>query len=192
MKFMFVLMFSVSVICGVFFGNLKAVSTAAVSSCNDAVLLFIEIVGVMCFWSGLMNLAVKSGLTDKLARLFSPVIHLLFKDVKANSKAAGAISLNLSASLMGLGNAVTPLGISAMKELDKLNNGSNRVSKSMVMLAVINTASVQLVPTTIIALRLSAGSDSPASILPAVWLSSLCSVCAGIMAVKALYRDRGK
>lgn len=187
MKYLFTVLFLVSIICGLSMGKLENISNAAISSCSDAVTLFISLLGIMCFWSGLMNVAVKSGLTEKIARLFKPLIRFLFPDIKGDKKATEAVSMNLTASIMGLGNAVTPLGIAAMNELDRLNNHSPTPSLSMKMLVVVNTASIQLIPTTIIALRLAKGSAAPSSIIPAVWLTSFLSVCAGIMVIKAVY-----
>ncbi len=192
MKYLFTVLFSASVICGVIFGKFNDISNSAVSAGKDTVNLFINLLGIMCLWSGLMNVAVKSGLTEKICRMFKPLIKFLFPDVDSNSKAAGAISMNMTASLLGLGNAVTPLGIAAMNELNKLNPNPCRASPSMIMLTVLNTASIQLVPTTIIAIRLSSGSASPSVIIPAVWLSSFVSVCAGIMVVKAMCIVGGK
>ena len=187
MKYLFAILFSISIISATSMGKIESISNAAISSCSDAVTLFITLLGIMCFWSGLMNIASKSGLTQKISNLFKPIIKFLFPDIKGDKKASEAISMNMTANLLGLGNAVTPLGIAAMNELDRLNGHSTEASVSMKMLTVLNTASIQLIPTTVIALRLAKGSQSPFSIMPAVWVTSFLSVCAGIAVIKAVH-----
>ena len=133
-----------------------------------------------------MRIAGASDLTGKLSRLFRPVMTLLFRHLPVDSKAAKAIVMNLTANLLGLGNAATPLGISAMKELEKISPRKGIASNEMAMLVVLNTASLQLIPTTTAALRLSNGSTAPMEILPAVWLASSVSILAGILTAKFL------
>ena len=133
-----------------------------------------------------MRIAEQSKLTDKLSALFRPIMRLLFRDLPANSKAAKAIVMNLTANLLGLGNAATLLGIAAMKELEKISPQKGVASNNMAMLVVLNTASLQLIPTTTAALRLANGSTAPMEILPAVWISSAISVLGGIIMAKLL------
>lgn len=133
-----------------------------------------------------MKIAVKSGLTEKLSRLMAPVIGLLFRGLDYRSPAAQAITLNLTANLLGLGNAATPLGINAMTELQKLNHQPETASDHMVLFVVLNTASLQLVPTTTALLRSKAGSAMPLDILPAVLCASAVSVTAGVLMAKLL------
>ena len=186
MKWVFTILVGISIISGILTGNLEQVSNAAIDAGGQAVKMTLELMGMMCLWSGVMKVAQKSGLTRKLAGCFSPLFRVLFPKLEAKSEAAQAISLNLTANLMGLGNAVTPLGIAAMRSLEERGNTPGSATQEMVMLTVLNTASMQLLPTTIAALRLAGGSAHPLEILPAVWLSSLCSVCAGVLMVKAL------
>ncbi len=139
-----------------------------------------------------MRIAEVSDLTGKLSRLFRPVMKLLFWHLPADSKAAKAIIMNLTANLLGLGNAATPLGIAAMKELEKISPRKGISSNEMALLVVLNTASLQLIPTTTAALRLAAGSAAPMEILPAVWLASSMSILSGILAAKFFSRLFGK
>ena len=133
-----------------------------------------------------MHIAEASDLTGKLSRLFRPVMTLLFRHLPVDSKAAKAIVMNLTANLLGLGNAATPLGISAMKELEKISPRKGIASNEMAMLVVLNTASLRLIPTTTAALCLSNGSTAPMEILPVVWLASSVSILAGILTAKFL------
>ena len=186
MSWLFTGMLVLSFLFGILNGRMEQVSISAVNDCSNAVTLVIQLTGVMCLWSGLMRIAKASDLTGKLSRLFRPVMTLLFRHLPVDSKAAKAIVMNLTANLLGLGNAATPLGISAMKELEKISPRKGIASNEMAMLVVLNTASLQLIPTTTAALRLSNGSTAPMEILPAVWLASSVSILAGILTAKFL------
>ena len=183
MSWLFTGMLVFSLLFGILNGRMEQVSIAAVNDCSNAVTLVIQLAGVMCLWSGLMRIAESSDLTGKLSRLFQPVMKLLFRRLPVDSK---AIVMNLTANLLGLGNAATPLGIAAMKELEKTSQRKGVASDEMAMLVVLNTASLQLIPTTTAALRLANGSTAPMEILPAVWLASSVSILAGILTAKFL------
>ncbi|MGE5613963.1 MAG: nucleoside recognition domain-containing protein [Bacillota bacterium] len=167
-------------------GRLEAVTKAAVSSAGSAVELCIGLLGVMCLWSGLMKIMEKSGLVDVIAKLARPALKPLFPQIKNNGRALGAIVLNLSANFLGLGNAATPLGIKAMIELQKTNGGRDTASDAMCMFLVLNTSAIQLIPSTIIALRNDAGSAAPAEITACVWFASLCATLTGVIMAKAM------
>ncbi|MGN0626124.1 MAG: nucleoside recognition domain-containing protein [Oscillospiraceae bacterium] len=192
MSWLFTGMLVLSLLFGILNGRMEQVSISAVNECSNAVTLAIQLAGVMCLWSGLMRIAEVSDLTGKLSRLFRPVMKLLFRHLPADSKAAKAIIMNLTANLLGLGNAATPLGIAAMKELEKISPHKGIASNEMALLVVLNTASLQLIPTTTAALRLAAGSAAPMEILPAVWLASSVSILSGILAAKVFSRLFGK
>lgn len=181
-------MILLSVIFGIMNGKIAQVSTAALEESGRTVTLIISLAGIMCLWSGLMNVADKSGLTQKISRLFSPVLSLLFRGIKPDSPAAKAISMNITANLLGLGNAATPLGIAAMRELEATNQNPSIASNDMITFVVLNTASLQLIPTTTAALRMQAGSASPFDILPAVWAASLASVVVAVL-LSVLFRS---
>lgn len=188
MKWIFSGLILCSVICGIFQGRMDAVTGAAIADCGKAVELTISLAGSMCMWSGIMQIAQKAGLTEKISRLFSPLIRLLFRRLDYRSAAAQAITLNISANLLGLGNAATPLGIAAMKELQKLAPESATATNNMVMFVVLNTASLQLIPTTTALLRANAGAATPLDIMPASWAASVASVIAGIVLATLLSR----
>ena len=175
----------ISLIAGIALGNSASLTTAVIDAATEAVKLLISIGSMMCLWSGIMNIAQKSGLTDLLAKLFSPVISRLFPDYSANKEVMGAISMNITANMLGLGNAATPFGIAAMKSMVKyspLKKGN--ANKSIITFVVLNTASIQLIPTTVSALRRAAGSNTPMDILPYVWICSACALAAGLTAVQ--------
>lgn len=139
MSWLFTGMLVLSFLFGILNGRMEQVSISAVNDCSNAVTLVIQLTGVMCLWSGLMRIAEASDLTGKLSRLFRPVMTLLFRHLPVDSKAAKAIVMNLTANLLGLGNAATPLGISAMKELEKISPRKGIASNEMAMLVVLNT-----------------------------------------------------
>ncbi len=167
------------------YGKMNELSSAVISECSNAVTLSITLCGSLCLWSGLMNIAEKSGIVNTLSLLLKPFFKLLFPNLKSNSKAMGYIALNFISNLLGLGNASTPIGIKAMEELKKEDNADIYASNNMIMLTVLNTAALQLFPATIITLRAKYGSETPADIIPAVWCVSVLTLCITITAVKA-------
>ena len=180
--FFFSVIFSVAF--GIFNGNLSAVSRAALEESSHAVALSIELLGMMCFWGGLTEAAKRSGLTDKICSALTPLLGLIFPRLRKNKAALGAISMNVTANMLGLGNAATPLGIAAMRELKSLSPSENTATPEMVCFVVMNTASLQILPTTVAVLRMEAGAVDPLDILPAVWAVSVCSLAVGLFAAK--------
>lgn len=182
LNFIWAAIMIISVICGIATGRGNEVSYAAIEGGKSAVELCISLLGSICFWSGIMKIAEKCGLTNLIGKLCKPLIALLFPGLKTSSHAAGAITMNMSANLLGLGDAATPLGIEAMKCLQEINHDKSTVSNYMVTFIVMNTASIQLLPTTIATIRAEHGAASPMDILPAVLLSSACSLIVGLLA----------
>jgi len=167
---------------------MDALSSAMIDSATGAVELALGLVGVMALFLGLMKIAEAGGLLTILARLIRPLMVRLFPDVPAEHPAMGAMILNMSANMLGLGNAATPFGIKAMQELNRLNPCKGTATDSMVLFLAINTSSITLLPTGVIALRASAGSADPAGILPTTLFATLCSTLVAIIAVKGYRR----
>ncbi len=163
---------------------MELLSAAIIEAASGAVTLAIGLVGVMTLFLGLMKVAEAGGLLRLLARLIRPLMVRLFPDVPADHPAMGAMILNLSANALGLGNAATPFGIRAMQELDKLNSQPGTATNAMVLFLAINTSSVTLLPTGVIALRAAAGSADPAAILPTTLLATIGSTTVAILAAK--------
>ena len=172
----------VSVLCGLATGRGPEVAAAAAEGASAAVELCLSIAGMMCLWTGVMEVMRRAGLADALSRMLGPVLRRLFPKAARDKAAMGSISANVSANLLGLGNAATPLGIEAAKRMSRDCNG--RASDDLCMLVVCNTASIQLIPTTVATVRAAAGSGTPFDILPAVWLASALSIGVGILACK--------
>lgn len=183
-------MIAVSVVYSVFFSGIEGVSNAVISSGESAVSLLLSIIGAMATWGGVMRIAQKSGITNAVAKVLKPLIKLLFRNIEEKSETFSAIAMNITANLFGLGNASTPLGIKAMKELEKSEQAGETATTNMIMLAVVNSCSVQFVPTTVAALRLANGSASPFEILPCVLIVSVASFIVSVLCVK-LFAKRG-
>ena len=172
-----------SLVYSFFAGTAAEVGAAVFESCTDCVSFILKTGSFMIMWSGFMNVAEQCRLTDKIASFMSPVIALVFKGVKSGSEEAKLISANLSANMLGLSNAATPLGIAAMRKLAQKSK-NNVATNNMCMLAVVNCASLQLVPSTLIALRSQAGSASPADITVPIWIASAITVVLAIALTK--------
>lgn len=177
-------MVTASLIFGLLSGNLDAVSGAALEGARTAIELSLSMAGILCLWSGVMEIMNACGLSAGLARLFRPVLRRLLPNASRDEETLAAVSANVSANLLGLGNAATPLGIRAARRMARGCGGT--ASDELCLLVVLNTASIQLLPATIASVRAAAGCGTPFDILPAVWLASALSVTAGLAAAKLL------
>ena len=181
-------MVTLSLVFGLASGELDAVAGAALEGARSAIELSLSMAGILCLWSGVMEIMNACGLSAGLARLFRPVLRRLLPDACRDEETLAAGSANVSANLLGLGNAATPLGIRAARRMARGCGGT--ASDELCRLVVLNTASIQLLPTTIASVRAAAGCAAPFDILPAVWMASALSVAAGLLAAWALSRGR--
>lgn len=177
-------MVALSLVFGLLFGRMDEVSAAALEGARTAVELSISMAGILCLWSGVMEMMNASGLSAGLAKLFRPVLRRLLPNACRDEETLAAVSANVSANLLGLGNAATPLGIRAARRMARGLGGV--ASDELCLLVVLNTASIQLIPATIASVRAAAGCETPFDILPAVWLASALSVAAGLAAARLL------
>ncbi|MGM0471384.1 MAG: nucleoside recognition domain-containing protein [Bacillota bacterium] len=177
---------SSGIIIGFLTGNLGQVSQSILETTEEGVLILIKLIGPMSLWLGIMKLAEESNFIDLLARVIRPLTRFLFPKLPANHPALGAIMLNISANLLGLGNSATPLGIKAMQELQEHNPQPKRASDAMCTFLVINTSSVTLLPATVISLRAAAGSSAPMEIISTTILATVCSTIIGLIADRIL------
>ena len=173
-----------SLIFGILTGQMDAVADAAMEGAASAVDLGISMAGILCLWSGVMEIMNACGLSAGLARIFRPLLRRLLPQASRDQETLAALSANMSANLLGLGNAATPLGIRAARRMARGCGGV--ASDDLCLLVVLNPASIQLLPTTIASVRSASGAQAPFDILPAVWLASLLSVTAGILMAKLL------
>jgi spore maturation protein A len=179
-------MIFISIFCGLLTGHGPEVAAAALEGASAAVTLCLSIGGALCLWMGVMEVMRRAGLSGRLAHLMQPALRRLYPSFAKDREVMDTIAANVSANLLGLGNAATPLGLEAARKMSRKSPGV--ASDDLCMLVVCNTASIQLIPTTVASVRLAEGSSAPFDILPAVWLASVISVAVGITAAKLMAR----
>ena len=173
----------ISVIFAFFNGTVTETANAVTEGAGKAVEITVMLMGVMCLWSGIMKIASESGFVKIISRLLKPLTKFIFPKIPQSSPAMEAIVMNMTANILGMSNAATPLGLRAVSELSKYNGG-NIASDAMCMLIVVNTASIQLIPATILTIRKNMGSQSVYGIIPTVWLASASALIVGVIAAK--------
>lgn len=188
MNYIWVFMIIFSYIYSFFAGTTEAVTASVFSGAEKATQMVISLLGMMCLWTGLLEVAEQAGITKKIERLLSPVTRILFPTLPDGSEAKSAIVMSMTANLLGLSNAATPLGLAAMNKLEKRSLTPGIATDDMCMFVVINTASITLIPTTLLTLRTAAGSAAPFEIMVPVWICSVLSVASGIIAAKIFAR----
>ncbi|CAM3964612.1 nucleoside recognition domain-containing protein [Lederbergia lenta] len=189
-NYIWVAMTVIGLIFAIINGKMKEVNEAIFSSANEAVTLCIGLISILVFWLGIMRIAQESGLLDKLSTLFKPLILKLFPDVPSDHPAVGYILSNMIANMLGLGNAATPLGIKAMEQLKSLNGGKSSASRSMVTFLALNTSGLTLIPTTVIAIRMSYNSTSPTDIVGPTLVATIIATAAAILFDRYFYHRR--
>ncbi len=184
MNYVWVLMILISFVFALINGTMGELSSAVLQGSADAVNFCIKLLGTVCLWNGLMEIAKRSALTKKIEKLLSPVLRLLFPNY-SKTDAVSPIAANITANLLGLGNAATPLGIEAMQRMK--NQSKSAVADSeMIRFVVINSAALTLIPTTVAVLRQETGSENPMSVMIAIWISGIAALTAGLLAEKIL------
>ena len=177
-------------IVGVINGNIADVTKAGFDAAGEAVMFCIGLMGIMCLWCGLVKITEDAGLTETISKIFRPFVRKLFPDISEDNNAVSAIIMNTSANMLGLGNAATPLGINACKEIKRAEfkkygvRSNNKLSKNISLFVIINSISIQIIPSTVIAMRAAAGSADPSGILPPVWIVSVAVFIIGIILSK--------
>jgi len=182
----FILVFGI--IFGLITGKADILSKSIVSSTENTVTLVIGLLGIMCLWCGVMKIAERSGLTNKIAKLLKPILRILFKEAARDEKALGAIVLNLTSNMFGLSNAATPFGIKAMEEMDKFNKNKGTASNDMALFLVLNAACIQFVPTTVISIRAACKSHNPGIIIVPAIIATGTAAIVGVIACKILQK----
>ncbi|MEE1048949.1 MAG: nucleoside recognition domain-containing protein [Clostridia bacterium] len=181
-------MIILSLVVALLTGRVEQTAAAAAEGAAASIESCISLLGIMCLWTGLSKIGERAGLIKVFAKLLKPLTKLLFPRLDPESPAVGSIVMNMVANLFGMGNAATPLGIRAIGELDKLNPNKKTASDEMCMFVVINTASLQLLPATLISLRQTFGSANPGEVIVPVWIVSICALVVGVVVAKLLER----
>ena len=178
----------ISFIYAILNGNIDEFNNSIFTSCAQTVDLILKLFGTMCLWNGLMKIVQETSLMKKLTKFISPLMKILFPKMKKEDKEYKEITINIIANLLGIGNAATPLGLKAMQTMQEKNPQKDKITDSMAMFIVLNTASIQLIPSTVIAVRASLGSVNPSQIIVPVWIATIAADVAGIVASKILMK----
>ena len=188
MNYIFSFLTVVSIIYSFFVSSPADVSSAIIESGSDAVSLCIKLLGMMCMWNGIMEVADKSGLCGVISHALNPLLRIIMPKERQNAEIKKAVSMNVTANLLGLGNSATPLGIEAMRRMKDFYKVKDSPTPEMIAFVVLNTASLRIIPTTSMMMRQSAGAAQPADIIFCVWISSACSLAVALTACKICER----
>lgn len=183
LNYIFSGMIVLSLIYSFFNGTYVKTVEGGLNAVSDTVSLMLTLIAVIGFFNGIVKIAEKGGVTRIIAKSLKKILKPLFKDVK-DDEVFGAVSMNITANLLGMGNAATPLGITAMEKMKKASNKGNTATDAMCLFVIMNTASLQLIPSTILAIRMKYNSSMPYSIVVPIWISSICGLLAGIISAK--------
>lgn len=188
LNFLWPIFIIISFIYAILVGNVDSINNGIFDSCKSAIDLSLSLLGTMCLWSGIMEIAKKTSLIEKLTKALSPIMKFLFPEIKKEDSIHKEISMNMITNILGLGNAATPIGLRAMKSMQEQNKKKDTLSNSMAMFIVLNTASLQLIPTTVISIRNSLGSNNPTEIMIPVWIATIGAAIAGVTMTKILMK----
>lgn len=192
MNILWPILIIISFIISLFNGNIDNVNNSIFSSVSDVINLTLTLIGNMCLWCGLIKIIQETKLIKIINKMLRPILNWLYPEARNNKEAMENISINTVSNILGIGNAATPAGIKAMQELQKQNTNKEELSNSMLTLIVLNTTSIQLIPTTIIAIRSSLGSAQPTSIILPIWISTIVGTLVGVTCVKILCKRNNK
>lgn len=195
MNYVFPLMLVLSFVSALFTGQMPTLSSAVTQGAQNAVSLILKVGAMLCFWGGITEIMSESGLTEKISRLLKPILTIIFPRLKREDEILEVMSFNITANILGLGNAATPAGIETMRRLGEINPYDNRASDEMVFFVVMNTAALRLVPTTVATLRGEYGSANPMEIFLPSLLTSVCALAVGMTVAKIgnrLYKGERK
>ena len=173
-----------------FYGSIENVNNSIFEYTKFSVDLLITLIGTMCLWNGIMEIAFNTNIVNILKKVLSPFINFLFPDLKTNETLKSKISMNIIANMLGLGNASTPIGLKVIENMHKKNKDNTILSDDMATFIILNTASIQIIPTTVISIRMSLGSTSPTEIIFPVWISTICAASVGILLAKLCQKKR--
>ena len=189
LNFLWPVFIIISIVYGFISGNIENINSGIFTSIQDSITVAISIFGIMCFWNGIMKILTNTQLMKKINKILNPIINLLFPGIKNNIEIKQDIALNMSSNLLGIGNAATAYGIKAIEKMQKVNIKKDSISKDMAMLIVINAASIQIIPTTILAIRQSLNSKNITQILIPVWIVSFTVCLIVIILTKIFVKD---
>ena len=182
----------ISIIYSIIFGSFTNVNNSIFEAMQSTVSLIISLFGSMCFWNGIMNIVKNTSMINKIKFFINPLIKKLFPNIDENSDCYKNISMNMTSNLLGLGNSATPCGLKAIEEMQKENINKDKLTNNQILFILINTASIQLIPTTIISIRTSLNSKNPSVIILSVWFASIITFLVMIFITKIYFKFRNK
>lgn len=192
MNYVFPILLMLSFVSAIVTGRVDELSQSVISGAENAVTLLLRLVSMLCLWGGVMEIGEQAGLTALFSRLMYPVVSLIFPRLRREKYVLEAISMNITANILGLGNAATPLGLEAMKRLQSVNRNTAFASDEMVVFVVMNTAAMHIIPTTVATMRGQYGSTDPMEIMPAAFLTSFCALATAVTVAKIGNRIKKK
>ncbi len=178
----------ISFIYAILTGRVSQINNSVFDGAKSAVELAISLLGTICLWNGIMQVASNTNIVKHLTKILNPIMKKLFPDINKEEKVHKEITMNIIANIMGLGNAATPLGLKAMKSMQEKNKDKERLSNSMAVFIVLNTASIQLIPTTVIAIRSALGSNNPTAMIIPIWIATICAALSAVISSKILMK----
>ena len=178
----------ISIVYAIISGNIDSINKSIFESTESVVTFSLTLMGMTCLWNGIIEVAANTKIIEYLSKILKPIIKFLFPKVKEDSKSSKSIIMNITANILGLGNAATPLGLKAMSELQKENKNKEELSDDMMMLIVLNTASLQIIPTTVLTIRSSLGSENPNIIIFPIWIATICAAVVGVFITKLIIK----
>lgn len=190
MNYLWPIIILISYVFAIINGKIEDINNSIFSSISDVVTLVLTLVGNMCLWCGIIKIIQETSIMKFIEKIIRPLLNWLYKDTKNNQKAMEAISINTVANIIGIGNAATSSGLQAMEEMQKENRDKTKLTDSMVMLIVLNTASVQILPTSIMSIRASLGAQNPADIIIPIWISTITGTLVGIIVTKIMLKGK--
>ena len=190
MNFLWPILIIISYLFAVISGNVEKINESIFSSVSDVIQLSLTLLGNMCLWCGIMNIVKNTKIIEVLKKIMQPILNWLFPGEKNDKEVMNEISINTISNMLGIGNAATPAGLKAMELMQGKNTNKKEASKSMAMLIVMNTTSIQLIPTTVIAIRASLNSQNPSEIIVPIWISTLAGTVAAIVVNKYINKRR--
>lgn len=188
LNFIWPIFIIISFIYAIVSGRVEEVNNSIFVYIRMAIEVTISLLGTICLWNGFMQIASQTKIVKILSKILSPIMKILFPDIKEEEKAHKEITMNIIANIMGLGNAATPLGLKAMQSMQKKNKNKDKLSNSMAIFIVLNTASIQIIPTTVIAIRTSLGSKNPTAMIIPVWIATACAAVSAMVMAKLLIK----
>ena len=192
MNYVFPVLLIFSFISAIATGRMNELSSAIIDGAESAVQLLLRLVSMMCLWGGVMEIGDRAGLTKVFSKIMYPVVSLIFPRLRKEKYVLEAISMNITANVLGLGNAATPLGLEAMRRLQSVNTDTTAASDEMIVFVVMNTAAMHIIPTTVATMRGQYGSLNPMEIMPAAFLTSFSALAVAIIVAKIGNRFKGK